>query len=153
MQNRPRTWLAAPGAILLVLAVSGAVLGASVLTVAGPAPEEVTDPLVADTATWEDIDGNGVDDDCQEGTVEADPAAVLTALAAIDADGDGTISVDEAAHSAWIGGAELQPRRLRELRGRGTGHRGGRLRRSPRRPLPRPKPAKPPSSSPSTQPR
>ena len=49
MLNRPRTWLAAPGAILLVLAVSGAVLGASVLTVAGPAPEEVTDPLVVDT--------------------------------------------------------------------------------------------------------
>ena len=39
------------------------------------------------------------------------PAAVLTALTAIDTDGDGTISVDEAAHSAWIGGTELQPRR------------------------------------------
>ena len=106
MLNRPRTWLAAPGAILLVLAVSGAVLGATVLTAAGPTAEEVTDPLVVDTtATWEDLDGNGIDDDCQDGEVAVDADAALAAFTAADTDGDGTISVEEAAHSAWIGGA------------------------------------------------
>src|SRR5215204_2870328 len=100
MLNPRRTWLAAPGALLLVLAVSGAVLGATVLTTAGPTPEEVTDPLVVETsATWEDVDGNGIDDDCQDGTVTADADAALAAFAATDTDGDGTISVEEAAHS------------------------------------------------------
>jgi hypothetical protein len=104
MLNRPRTWLAAPGAMLLVLVVSGAVLGANVLTT-GPTPEEVTDPLVVDTtATWEDVDGNGIDDDCQE-LVEADPAAALAAFEAADTDGDGTLSVEEVAHTDWVGGA------------------------------------------------
>ena len=103
MSTRPRTWLAAPGAILLVLAVSGAVLGANVL-VTGPAPEEATDPLVIDTtASWEDVDGNGIDDDCQE-LVEANPEAALAAFTAADADGDGTLSVTEVAHTDWVGG-------------------------------------------------
>ena len=105
MLNRPRTWLAAPGAILLVLAVSGAVLGANVL-VTGPTPEEATDPLVVDTtATWEDLDGNGIDDDCQDGTVVADPVAALAAFTAADTDANGTLSVAEVAHTDWVGGA------------------------------------------------
>jgi hypothetical protein len=105
MLNRPRTWLAAPGAILLVLVVTGAVLGANVLTT-GPAPEEVTDPPVVDTtATWEDVDGNGIDDDCQDGTVEADADAALTAFTEADTDHDGSLSVEEVAHTDWVGGA------------------------------------------------
>jgi hypothetical protein len=104
MLNRPRTWLAAPGALLLVLALTGGALGANVLTT-GPAPEEVTDPLVVDTtASWEDLDGNGVDDDCQE-IVEADAEAALAAFDAADSDGDGTLSVEEVAHTDWAGGA------------------------------------------------
>jgi hypothetical protein len=103
MLNRPRTWLAAPGALLLVLVVTGAVLGANVL-VTGPAPEEATDPLVVDTtATWEDVDGNGIDDDCQE-LVEANPEAALAAFTAADTDGDGALSVAEVAHTDWVGG-------------------------------------------------
>ena len=105
MLNRPRTWLAAPGAILLILVVTGAVLGASVLTT-GPAPEEVTDPPVAATiATWEDVDGNGIDDDCQDGTVEANADAALAAFTEADTNHDGTLSVEEVAHTDWIGGA------------------------------------------------
>jgi hypothetical protein len=105
MLNRPRTWLAAPGALLLVLAVSGAVLGATVL-VTGPAAEEITDPPVVDTsATWEDVDGNGIDDDCQDGEATVDADAALAAFVAADTDGNGTISVEEAAHSEWVGGA------------------------------------------------
>lgn len=105
MQSRLRTpWVAGAGALLLVLTLSGAVLGANTL-VTGPTPEEVTDPLVVDTtSTWEDVDGNGIDDDCQETAAVADAEAVLTALAGIDTDGDGTISVEEAAHSDWTGG-------------------------------------------------
>jgi hypothetical protein len=105
MLNPRRTWVAAPGALLLALAVSGAVLGATVLTT-GPTPEEVTDPLVVGTAaTWEDVDGNGIDDDCQDGAATVDADAALAAFTAADTDGDGTISVDEAAHTAWVGGA------------------------------------------------
>lgn len=106
MSKRLRsTWFAGSGAILLVLSLSGAVLGASVLTMAtGPTPETEFDPLVVDTsATFEDLDGNGVDDDCQDAAV-ADPAAAEAAEAAVDLDGDGTISVPEAAQSDRTGG-------------------------------------------------
>lgn len=114
------TWLAGSGALLLVLAISGAAAGATVLTtVTGPTPEveaepEVvetdptvveTDPTVVDTTTtFEDVDGDGIDDDCEEGTVVADPAAAAAAALAVDANGDGAISISEAAQSDRVGG-------------------------------------------------
>ena len=102
-----RLWtggLAGGGALILVFALSGIVAAATVLTaLTAPAPDAA--PITADTtATFEDLDGNGVDDDCQEGTVEADPAAEASAAAAVDTDGDGTVSVTEAAHSDRTGG-------------------------------------------------
>ena len=102
-RKRP-SWLALGGAAILTLVLSSVVLGADPLALAGPTPESETDPLVSATiGTWEDTDGNGIDDDCQE-TVEADPVAAAAADAAVDADGDGTVSVTEAAHSDRVGG-------------------------------------------------
>ena len=102
-RKRP-SWLALGGAAILTLVLSSVVLGADPLALAGPTPESETDPLVSATiGTWEDTDGNGIDDDCQE-TVEADPVAAAAADVAVDADGDGTVSVTEAAHSDRVGG-------------------------------------------------
>lgn len=90
MVDRLRTgWLAGSGALVLVLAFSGAAMGA---------------PLVTETtATFEDVNGDGVDDDCQEAAVENTEAAAA-AFAAADLNGDGEISVEEAAQSGWTGG-------------------------------------------------
>ena len=97
------TWMAGSGALLLVLALSGVVAGASFLAATGPA-QETADPEVVDTtATWEDTNGNGTDDDCEEAVV-ADPDAEALAETAVDTDGDGVISVTEAAHSDRVGG-------------------------------------------------
>jgi hypothetical protein len=83
-------WLAGGGAILLVVSLSGIAAAA---------------PLVADTAqVFVDVDGNGVADGCDT-VVVADPVAAAAAFTAADTDGDGTISVTEAAHSGWTGGA------------------------------------------------
>jgi hypothetical protein len=84
-----------------VLALSGGVLGATLATDTEPAPE-LTDP-VDTTATFEDLDGDGIDDDCADSVV-ADPEAAAAAFAAADLDGDGQISVTEAARSGWTGG-------------------------------------------------
>jgi hypothetical protein len=93
------TWLAGSGALLLAVSISGVVAGATVLT-AFQAPT----PAVVDTiATFEDLDGNNVDDDCQE-AVEPNPTAEASAAAAVDLNGDGTISVSEAAQSDRTGG-------------------------------------------------
>ena len=93
------TWLAGSGALLLAVSVSGVVAAATVLT-AFKAPT----PAVVDTiATFEDLDGNNVDDDCQE-AVEPNPTAEASAAAAVDLNGDGTISVSEAAQSDRTGG-------------------------------------------------
>jgi hypothetical protein len=106
MPTRLRSgWLAGAGALLLVLSMSGVVMGATVLT-ALPGPDtEVSDPA-ADTdttLTFEDADGDGVDDDCQA-AVEPDPNAALDAEKAVDLDGDGVVSVSEAARSGRVGG-------------------------------------------------
>jgi hypothetical protein len=92
-------WLAGSGAIVLLLAVSGAALGATLVTDTAP---ELVDP-VDTTVTFEDLDGDGVDDDCAESVV-ANPEAAAVAFAAADLDGDGAISVTEAAQSGWTGG-------------------------------------------------
>ncbi|MEX1171780.1 MAG: hypothetical protein WEG56_04110 [Chloroflexota bacterium] len=101
------TWLAGAGAAFLVMALSGAVMGASLLTTAaGPTSEEEFDPIaeIDTTRTFEDADGDGVDDDC-DSEVIPDPDAEAVAFAAVDVDGDGVVSVDEAAQSPWTGGA------------------------------------------------
>jgi hypothetical protein len=95
-------WLAGGGALALTIVLSGVVAAATVLTALTVAPAPTT--TVADTtATFEDTNGNGIDDDC-ETVVVADPVAEASAQAAVDANGDGTVSVTEAAHSDRTGG-------------------------------------------------
>ena len=89
MLNLRSTWLAGGSALLLVVALTGLAAAA---------------PLVSDTSQgFVDLDGNGIADQC-ELAVAADPVAAAAAFAAVDTDGDGTISVREAAHSDWVGG-------------------------------------------------
>ena len=56
-------------------------------------------------ASYVDVNGNGIDDTCETGDIVADPDAAAAEDAAVDLDGDGTISVSEAAQSGRIGGA------------------------------------------------
>jgi hypothetical protein len=99
------TSLAGGGAIALVLLISGVVAASSILTAAAAPVADQNEPLVVvdTTKTFEDIDGNGIDDDCQEAVV-ADEEAAAKAEADVDLNGDGTISVSEAAQSNRIGG-------------------------------------------------
>ncbi len=98
------TWLAGGGAVLLVLSLSGVVAGAGILVATGPTRETADPVVVVDTtATFEDTNGNGIDDDCEDAVV-ADPVAEAAAEAAVDTDSNGVISVSEAAHSDRIGG-------------------------------------------------
>lgn len=95
------TGLAWAGTLIIVLAMSGVALGSVVLTAdQAPVDESAT---VDTTATFEDLDGNGVDDDCQTDVVP-DEEQAAAAEAAVDLDGDGTISVSEAARSDRTGG-------------------------------------------------
>ena len=101
------TWLAGGGAILLVLSLSGIVAGATLVGDGGGDTVQPADPPAGatdTTQTFEDVDGNGIDDDCQDPAAVADPVAAAAALAAADLNGDGTISVSEAAQSGWTGG-------------------------------------------------
>jgi len=94
MLRRSRsTWLAGGGAVLLILSMTG-------LAAAAPLVDDTTP---ATLSTFEDLNGNGTDDDC-ETAVTADAAAATAAMAAVDLDADGVISTSEAAHSGWIGG-------------------------------------------------
>ena len=64
-------------------------------------------PPTGMVAAFVDLNGNDIDDSCEDpATVEAetDPDAQQAAEEAIDLDGDGTISVSEAAQSDRIGG-------------------------------------------------
>lgn len=88
------TWLAGSGAVLLVLSMSGLAAAATL----------VDDTTPATIATFEDLNGNGIDDDC-ETAVTANADAVTLAMAAVDTNADGVISTTEAAHSDWVGGA------------------------------------------------
>lgn len=97
------TWTAGSGALLLVVVLSGVAAGASLVSDALPTEGADVAAQVDTTLTWEDTDGNGVDDDCQDAVV-ADAAAALAADAAVDLDHDGTVSVSEAARSGRIGG-------------------------------------------------
>ena len=90
MVNRLRSGSVAGSAVLvLVLAVSGTALAAK---------------ATSDTsAPFQDVDGDGVDDACQEAATENTDAA-SAAFEAADLNGDGEISVTEAAQSGWTGG-------------------------------------------------
>jgi hypothetical protein len=87
------TWSAIAGSLLLVLLVVGLAAGQTV----------AQDPAADTVASFEDTNGNGIDDDCEEAVV-ADPTAAASAEAAADLDGDGVISVSEAAQSDRTGG-------------------------------------------------
>jgi hypothetical protein len=78
------------------LAFGRVVLNDSATTVAPVAPDT--------TATYNDINGNGIDDDCEATPAQADPDAVAAELLLVDTNGDGVISVPEAAHSDRTGG-------------------------------------------------
>jgi hypothetical protein len=80
------------------------VAAASLLTaIAAPEPDPVGPAVVDTTQTFEDANGNGIDDDCEDAVV-ADEAAAAAADSAADLNGDGTVSVSEAAHSDRVGG-------------------------------------------------
>ena len=97
MSKRRSTWLGTIGALFLVLSLSGVAAGAT-------PPDAVPDEVVDTTETFEDIDGNGIDDDCQDVDAVADEDAAEAADMAVDANADGAISTSEAAHSDRIGG-------------------------------------------------
>lgn len=98
------TGLAGGGALLLALSLSGVVAAAALVTAIATPPVDEPLPVVVDTTqTFEDLDGNGVDDDCQDAVV-ADEAAATAAEAAADLNADGVISTSEAAQSGRIGG-------------------------------------------------
>lgn len=73
------------------------------LAAAGVLVLGVVGSAAASALEWDDVDGNGVADTCQE-AVAADGVAAQAAFDLADLDGDGTISVSEAAQSDWIGG-------------------------------------------------
>ena len=97
-------WLASGGGVALALVMAGVVAGATMLTALTTVPTE-TAPVTDTVATFEDVDGNNVDDDCQTEEAVADPEAAASAAAAVDLDGDGSISVSEAAQSDRTGGS------------------------------------------------
>lgn len=93
MFTRLRTGtIAGTGALVLVMALSGIAMGAPL------ASDDPAGPAIVD------INGDGIDDTCQVEVVE-DVEAAAAAFVAADADGDGSISVTEAAQSGWVGGA------------------------------------------------
>jgi len=95
MMKRRSRWLAGAAGLFLVLSISGVAMGVT--------PPDA-EPDVDTTATYEDVDGNGIDDDCQVEVAVADQAAVDAELLTVDVNADGVISTSEAAHSARIGG-------------------------------------------------
>ena len=98
------TGLAGGGALLLALSLSGVVAAAALVTaIATPQANEPLPVVVDTTLTFEDLNGDGIDDDCQDAVV-ADEAAAAAAEAAADLNADGVISTSEAAQSGRIGG-------------------------------------------------
>ena len=90
--------------MLLALSLSGVVAAAALVTAIATPQVDEAPPADADTTlTFEDLDGNGIDDDCDDEVV-ADEAAATAAEEAADLNGDGVISTSEAAQSGRIGG-------------------------------------------------
>ena len=98
-----RAWLASAGATLLVLMFTGLAAGRVVLNDSGTTVTADAPAAPDTTATFEDTNGNGIDDDCETNVV-ADPVKAAEADKAVDTNADGVISVSEAAHSPRIGG-------------------------------------------------
>lgn len=83
LQRLHSTWLAGAGAVLLVLAMTGVAAAASLVTDTTPVASDPTEPAVSATvATFEDVNGDGIDDDCQTGIV-AHATAITAAMAAV----------------------------------------------------------------------
>jgi len=99
------TFFAWTGALILALSASGLVAAATLVGDTSPTTDGTTTPPAATdtTTTFVDLNGDGIADSCQADVV-ADPIAAAAALKAADTNGDGTISVDEAAHTDWVGG-------------------------------------------------
>ena len=98
-------WLAGGGAVLLVMSLSGMAAAATLVSDSTDPVVTPGDPAVGTTdttRTFEDVDGNGVDDDCQDLAPVALPDVVAAAFAAVDLNGDGTISTSDAAQSDWV---------------------------------------------------
>ena len=89
------TWVTAAWVALLLVLVAFAASQARLT----PAPP------TGMVAAFVDSNGNDIDDSCEDPeTVQPDDAKAAEAEAAVDLDGDGTISVSEAAQSDRIGG-------------------------------------------------
>ncbi len=98
------TWLAGGGAVLLALSLSGVVAAAALVTAITTPQVDEAPPADADTTlTFEDLDGDGVDDDCDD-DVQANEDDAAAAQEAVDLNDDGVISTSEAAQSDRIGG-------------------------------------------------
>jgi hypothetical protein len=79
MYSRIRSiWLAGGGAVALAIVLSGAVAAATVVTALVAPTSDPTVAVVDTSATFEDLDGNGIDDDCQTEVV-ANPEAAASA--------------------------------------------------------------------------
>lgn len=63
-----------------------------------------TDAPTGMVAAFVDLNGNDIDDACEDGEIVPDATAAASAEAVVDLDDDGTISVSEAARSDRIGG-------------------------------------------------
>jgi hypothetical protein len=98
-----KTSLASAGAVVLVLLFTGLAFGRVVLNDSGTTVTADAPAAPDTTAIYNDSDGNGIDDDCEQ-NVEADPDAVAAEMLAVDTNADGVISVTEAAHSKRVGG-------------------------------------------------
>lgn len=107
MLHRFRTrWLAGGGALLLVLSMSGMAAAATIVSDTTSETQDATPPAgdTTPSVTFQDLNGDGIDDTCQT-AVTPDSVAAAAALTAADLNGDGAISVSEAAQSDWVGGA------------------------------------------------
>jgi hypothetical protein len=98
------TSLASAGAVVLVLLFAGLAFGRVVLHDSGTTVTADAPAAPDTTGIYNDINGNGIDDDCEATPAEANPDAVAAELKAVDTNADGVISVTEAAHSDRIGG-------------------------------------------------
>jgi hypothetical protein len=72
---------------------------------AGRMAQTTSEPPTGMVAAFVDTNGNDIDDACEDpATVQVDEDAAKAAEEAVDLDGDGTVSVSEAAQSERIGG-------------------------------------------------
>jgi hypothetical protein len=86
--------------------MSGLAAAASIVSDTTSQTQDATPPAGDGnpSLTFLDANGNGIDDAC-ETAVTPDSVAAAVAFTAADLDGNGTISVSEAAQSGWVGGA------------------------------------------------